>query len=179
MAASRQAVRVAAAVDADYRKREPKDVRVLVVGPTGYIGKFVVKELVSRGYNVVAFARENAGIKGKMGREDIVKVRHTREAGGGGGGGGGGQVEAGGGTIGRPGRARRVGRTGCGLLWLICNVHCCSVPRATNTLLLAPTTYPPTGPHAPTRTGVPWCGGAVRLCAGPRLAAGRGIQGPG
>ncbi|PNW88749.1 hypothetical protein CHLRE_01g042800v5 [Chlamydomonas reinhardtii] len=73
MAASRQAVRVAAAVDADYRKREPKDVRVLVVGPTGYIGKFVVKELVSRGYNVVAFARENAGIKGKMGREDIVK----------------------------------------------------------------------------------------------------------
>ncbi len=47
---------------------------MLVVGPTGYIGKFVVKELVKRGYNVVAFAREQAGIKGKLGKEDIVKV---------------------------------------------------------------------------------------------------------
>ncbi|KXZ55167.1 hypothetical protein GPECTOR_3g314 [Gonium pectorale] len=57
----------------DYRQRAPKDVRVLVVGPTGYIGKFVVKELVQRGYNVVAFAREQAGIKGKMGKEDTLK----------------------------------------------------------------------------------------------------------
>ncbi len=48
----------------DYRQREPKDVRVLVVGPTGYIGKFVVKELVARGYDVVAFAREKSGIGG-------------------------------------------------------------------------------------------------------------------
>ncbi len=47
---------------------------MLVVGPTGYIGKFVVKELVKRGYNVVAFAREQAGIKGKMSKEDTVKV---------------------------------------------------------------------------------------------------------
>ncbi len=65
---------MAAAVEADYRKRDPKDIRVLVVGPTGYIGKFVVKELVARGYNVVAFARENAGIKGKMSKEDTMKV---------------------------------------------------------------------------------------------------------
>ncbi|EFJ44988.1 hypothetical protein VOLCADRAFT_76013 [Volvox carteri f. nagariensis] len=57
----------------DFRKRDPKDVRVLVVGPTGYIGKFVVKELVKRGYNVVAFAREQAGIKGKMNKEDTMK----------------------------------------------------------------------------------------------------------
>jgi len=47
---------------------------VLVVGATGYIGKFVVKELAKRGYNVVAFTREQAGIKGKMGKEDIKKV---------------------------------------------------------------------------------------------------------
>lgn len=54
--------------------REPKDVRILVVGPTGYIGKFVVKELIKRGFNVVAFSRESAGIKGKLGKADIQKV---------------------------------------------------------------------------------------------------------
>lgn len=36
--------------------------RVFVVGATGYIGKFVVRELVSRGYHVVSFARERSGI---------------------------------------------------------------------------------------------------------------------
>ncbi|GIL55397.1 hypothetical protein Vafri_10957 [Volvox africanus] len=71
----RLATRVAASAASaeDFRKRDPKDVRVLVVGPTGYIGKFVVKELVKRGYNVVAFAREQAGIKGKMNKEDTIK----------------------------------------------------------------------------------------------------------
>jgi divinyl chlorophyllide a 8-vinyl-reductase len=64
----------AAGVHDDYRLRDPKDVRVLVVGCTGYIGKYVTKELASRGYNVVAFTREQAGIKGKMGKEDIKKV---------------------------------------------------------------------------------------------------------
>lgn len=43
------------------------------MGPTGYIGKYVVKELISRGYQVVAFAREKAGIKGKMSKEDTAK----------------------------------------------------------------------------------------------------------
>ncbi|GFR39707.1 hypothetical protein Agub_g186, partial [Astrephomene gubernaculifera] len=62
-----------AAPSEDFRQRAPKDVRVLVVGPTGYIGKYVVKELVKRGYNVVAFAREEAGIKGKMKKEDTLK----------------------------------------------------------------------------------------------------------
>ncbi|GAX78735.1 hypothetical protein CEUSTIGMA_g6172.t1 [Chlamydomonas eustigma] len=57
----------------DYRSKPAKDIRVLVVGPTGYIGKFVVKELINQGYNVVAFSRENAGIKGKMGKSDIAK----------------------------------------------------------------------------------------------------------
>ncbi len=37
---------------------------MFVVGATGYIGKFVVRELVSRGYEVVSFAREHAGVHG-------------------------------------------------------------------------------------------------------------------
>ncbi|NTV03204.1 MAG: NAD(P)-dependent oxidoreductase [Chlorobiaceae bacterium] len=36
--------------------------RIFVVGATGYIGKFVVRELVSRGYDVVSFARERSGV---------------------------------------------------------------------------------------------------------------------
>jgi len=35
---------------------------VFVVGSTGYIGKFVVRELVKRGYDVVSFARERSGV---------------------------------------------------------------------------------------------------------------------
>jgi glutamate dehydrogenase/leucine dehydrogenase len=65
--------RVVAAA-ASYASKAPADIRVLVVGPTGYIGKFVVKELIKRGYNVVAFAREQAGIKGKMTKADTIKV---------------------------------------------------------------------------------------------------------
>lgn len=59
----------------DWRQREPKDVRVLVVGATGYIGKFVTKELIKRGYETVALAREASGIKGKSTPEDVRKVR--------------------------------------------------------------------------------------------------------
>lgn len=59
----------------DWRQREPKDVRVLVVGATGYIGKFVTKELVKRGYETVALAREASGMKGKSTPEDVRKVR--------------------------------------------------------------------------------------------------------
>lgn len=62
------------AASADYRDRNPKDVRVLVVGATGYIGKFVVKELIKRGYNVVAFAREKSGVGGKAGMKDTKQV---------------------------------------------------------------------------------------------------------
>ena len=40
--------------------QQPK--RVFVVGATGYIGKFVVRELVARGYVVVSFARERSGV---------------------------------------------------------------------------------------------------------------------
>ncbi|MEI8033504.1 MAG: NAD(P)-dependent oxidoreductase [Chlorobiaceae bacterium] len=40
----------------------PKRRRIFVVGSTGYIGKFVVRELVQRGYEVVSFARERSGV---------------------------------------------------------------------------------------------------------------------
>lgn len=36
--------------------------------------RFVTKELISRGFNVTAFAREKAGIKGKMSKDDTAKV---------------------------------------------------------------------------------------------------------
>ena len=68
----------AAAVD-DWRQKDPKDVRVLIVGSTGYIGKFVTRELVKRGYNTVALARERSGIKGKSGPEDTRKVWRVLE----------------------------------------------------------------------------------------------------
>ena len=54
----------AAAAEGDWRRQEAKDVRVLVVGSTGYIGKYVTRELVKRGYQTVALAREQSGIKG-------------------------------------------------------------------------------------------------------------------
>ncbi|XP_058208577.1 divinyl chlorophyllide a 8-vinyl-reductase, chloroplastic [Rhododendron vialii] len=56
-----------------FRSKNPKDINVLVVGSTGYIGKFVVKELVNRGFNVIAVARERSGIKGRYKREDTLE----------------------------------------------------------------------------------------------------------
>eukprot|EP00210_Caulerpa_lentillifera_P007767 g7412.t1 len=54
-----------APVESDYRSRNPDQISVLVVGSTGYIGKFVVRELTRRGYNVIAFARAQSGIGGQ------------------------------------------------------------------------------------------------------------------
>ncbi|WRX21677.1 NmrA-like domain - like 10 [Theobroma cacao] len=54
---------VETAVSASYRSKIPKGINVLVMGSTGYIGKFVVKELVNRGFNVIAIARERSGIR--------------------------------------------------------------------------------------------------------------------
>ncbi|KAK9100733.1 hypothetical protein Scep_024163 [Stephania cephalantha] len=53
-----------------FRERNIKEVNVLVVGSIGYIGKFVVKELVKRG---IAFAREQSGIRGKDIKEETLK----------------------------------------------------------------------------------------------------------
>lgn len=77
---ARQQRCVCAAAGTDYRQRDNGDIRVLVVGATGYIGKFVVKELIKRGYNVVAFAREKSGVGGKAGMEDTKQVLHQLSA---------------------------------------------------------------------------------------------------
>ena len=45
--------------------------RVFVVGGTGYIGKFVVSELVARGYEVVSFVRERSGIGSSTTAEEV------------------------------------------------------------------------------------------------------------
>lgn len=55
-----------------YRSKSPKDVNVLVVGSTGYIGKFVVRELVKRGFDVTAIARERSGIKGSVDKDQTL-----------------------------------------------------------------------------------------------------------
>eukprot|EP00250_Pteridium_aquilinum_P033853 c648_g1_i1 orf=78-1394(+) len=51
---------------------KPSDINVLIVGSTGYIGKFVVKEMVQRGFNVVAVSREKSGIGGKLGKDEVA-----------------------------------------------------------------------------------------------------------
>ena len=56
----------------DFRNRPPAQVRVVVFGATGYIGRFVVRELVERGYNVIAFARERSGIGGRQTRDQVI-----------------------------------------------------------------------------------------------------------
>ncbi|KAM7485128.1 hypothetical protein LguiA_001137 [Lonicera macranthoides] len=56
-----------------FRTKNPKDINVLVVGSTGYIGKFVVKELTNRGFNVIAVSREKSGIRGKNSKEETLK----------------------------------------------------------------------------------------------------------
>ena len=50
--------------------KENKDTKVLVVGGTGYIGKFVVRELCAQGYDVTALVREKSGIGGKTGADE-------------------------------------------------------------------------------------------------------------
>ncbi|CAM6093734.1 unnamed protein product [Calypogeia fissa] len=52
-----------------FRTKSPKDTNVVIVGATGYIGKFVVKEMVKRGYNVIAVSREKSGIGGRSDKE--------------------------------------------------------------------------------------------------------------
>ncbi|KAL1543131.1 3,8-divinyl protochlorophyllide a 8-vinyl-reductase (NADPH) [Salvia divinorum] len=55
-----------------FRSKNPRDINVLVVGSTGYIGNFVVRELVRRGFNVIAVARERSGIKGKNSKDETL-----------------------------------------------------------------------------------------------------------
>ena len=58
---------------ADFRTKSPEDVSVMVAGGTGYIGRAVVKELVSRGYKTTVLAREKSGIGGAEGKAETVK----------------------------------------------------------------------------------------------------------
>lgn len=57
-----------------FRSKNPSDINILVVGSTGYIGRFVVTELVKRGFNVIAIAREKSGIRGKNSKEDTLQL---------------------------------------------------------------------------------------------------------
>ncbi|KAJ4882523.1 NAD(P)-binding domain protein [Raphanus sativus] len=56
-----------------FRNKSPNEINVLVVGSTGYIGRFVVKELVKRGFNVIAVAREKSGVRGKNDKEEFKR----------------------------------------------------------------------------------------------------------
>uniref|UniRef100_A0A7N0UQ12 Divinyl chlorophyllide a 8-vinyl-reductase, chloroplastic n=1 Tax=Kalanchoe fedtschenkoi TaxID=63787 RepID=A0A7N0UQ12_KALFE len=69
---SAAAARAEISTEASFRSKAPKDINILVVGSTGYIGKFVVKELVKRGYNVIAVARERSGIRGSKSKNDTL-----------------------------------------------------------------------------------------------------------
>ncbi|KAF6173755.1 hypothetical protein GIB67_042923 [Kingdonia uniflora] len=62
-----------ASSSSSFRSKTPQQVNVLVVGSTGYIGKFVIKELVSRGFKVIAVAREKSGITGKSNKEETLE----------------------------------------------------------------------------------------------------------
>ncbi|DBA68486.1 TPA: hypothetical protein ACH3X2_013773 [Trebouxia sp. C0005] len=66
-------VQCQAETQSDYRTRSKQDVRIVVAGSTGYIGKYVTKELIKRGYDVVAFAREKSGVGGKQSSEQTQK----------------------------------------------------------------------------------------------------------
>ncbi|EPS66272.1 hypothetical protein M569_08504, partial [Genlisea aurea] len=57
-----------------FRAKRPQEINVLVVGSTGYIGKFVVKELIRRGFNVIAVARERSGIGGRNGGSQTAEL---------------------------------------------------------------------------------------------------------
>jgi divinyl chlorophyllide a 8-vinyl-reductase len=48
-----------------------KGKRVLVVGPTGYIGKYVTMQLIQEGYDVVAMSRPKSGIGGNKSEADV------------------------------------------------------------------------------------------------------------
>jgi divinyl chlorophyllide a 8-vinyl-reductase len=62
----------------DLSTANPADVRVLVAGSTGYIGRAVTKELIKRGYNVVAFSREKSGARGKQSMDVSMSLSSAR-----------------------------------------------------------------------------------------------------
>jgi divinyl chlorophyllide a 8-vinyl-reductase len=49
----------------------PADTRVVIFGATGYIGRYVAREFARQGHEVVAFARERSGVKGKQCADEL------------------------------------------------------------------------------------------------------------
>ncbi|XP_037420907.1 divinyl chlorophyllide a 8-vinyl-reductase, chloroplastic-like [Triticum dicoccoides] len=55
-----------------FRSLPPSETTIVVTGAMGYIGRFVVRELLRRGHPVVAVTRPRSGIRGKNSREEVV-----------------------------------------------------------------------------------------------------------
>lgn len=55
-----------------FRALPASETTVLVTGATGYIGRYVVRELLRRGHRVLAVARARSGIRGRNSPEDVV-----------------------------------------------------------------------------------------------------------
>lgn len=58
----------------DYRSKPAGEISVAVFGSTGYIGRKVTDEMISRGFKVTPVARESSGIGGKQGKSDVVSM---------------------------------------------------------------------------------------------------------
>ncbi|KAK3151620.1 hypothetical protein QOZ80_3AG0248230 [Eleusine coracana subsp. coracana] len=61
-----------AVAEQSFRNLPASETTVLVTGATGYIGRYVVRELLRRGHRVLAVARRRSGIRGRNSPDDVV-----------------------------------------------------------------------------------------------------------